>query len=40
MYKASYRVGDFYLKHEPTLDVIGYSNSGAILDMEGLYVTG
>lgn len=28
--------GDFYLKHEPTLDVIGYSNSGAILDMEGL----
>lgn len=28
--------GDFYLKHEPTLDVIGYANSGAILDMEGL----
>lgn len=28
--------GDFYLKHEPTLDVIGYANSGAILDMQGL----
>ena len=28
--------GDFYLKHEPTLDVIGYANSGAIIDMEGL----
>lgn len=28
--------GDFYLKHEPTLDYIGYSNSGGIFDLNGL----
>lgn len=28
--------GDFYLKHEPTLDYIGYSNSGGIFDLSGL----
>lgn len=28
--------GDFFLKHEPTLDVIGYENSGGIIDMDGL----
>ena len=28
--------GDFYLKHEPTLDYIGYENSGAILDEQGI----
>lgn len=28
--------GDFYLKHEPTLDNIGYSNSGGIFDLNGL----
>lgn len=28
--------GDFFLKHEPTLDYLGYSNSGAIIDMSGL----
>ena len=28
--------GDFYLKHEPTLDYLGYSNSGGLLDMQGL----
>lgn len=28
--------GDFYLKHEPTLDYIEYSNSGGIIDMDGL----
>lgn len=28
--------GDFYLKHEPTLDYIGYGNSGGIIDLEGL----
>ncbi len=28
--------GDFYLKHEPTLDYIGYENSGGIIDMDGL----
>lgn len=28
--------GDFYLKHEPTLDVLGYENSGGIIDTEGL----
>ena len=28
--------GDLYLKHEPTLDYIGYSNCGGIIDMDGL----
>lgn len=28
--------GDFYLIHEPTLDYIGYSKSGGIIDEEGL----
>ncbi len=28
--------GDFYLKHEPTLDYLDYSNSGGIIDLEGL----
>lgn len=28
--------GDFYLKHEPTLDKLEYENSGAIIDMDGL----
>lgn len=28
--------GDFFLKHEPTLDYLEYSNSGGIIDMEGL----
>lgn len=28
--------GDFFLKHEPTLDYLGYSSCGAILDMSGL----
>ena len=28
--------GDFYLIHEPTLDVIGYSNSGGIIDEQGI----
>lgn len=28
--------GDFFLKHEPTLDYLGYSSCGAILDMQGL----
>ena len=28
--------GDFYLKHEPTLDYLGYSCSGGILDMSGI----
>lgn len=28
--------GDFYLKHEPTLDYLEYQNSGGIIDMEGL----
>lgn len=28
--------GDFYLKHEPTLDYIGYPNSGGIFDLNGL----
>ena len=28
--------GDFYLKHDPTLDTIGYENSGAILDEQGI----
>ena len=28
--------GDFYLKHEPTLDVIGYSRSGGIIDEQGI----
>ena len=28
--------GDFYLLHDPTLNTIGYENSGAILDEQGL----
>lgn len=28
--------GDFFLKHEPTLDYLDYSNSGGIIDLEGL----
>lgn len=28
--------GDFYLKHEPTLDYLDYSADGAILDLDGL----
>ena len=28
--------GDFYLLHDPTLDTIGYSNSGALIDETGL----
>lgn len=28
--------GDFYLKHEPTLDYLDYSNSGGIIDLEGI----
>lgn len=28
--------GDFNLKHEPTLDYLDYSNSGGIIDMDGL----
>lgn len=28
--------GDFYIKHEPTLDYLDCSNSGAIIDLDGL----
>ena len=28
--------GDFFLKHEPTLDYLGYENSGGIIDLDGL----
>lgn len=28
--------GDFYLVHEPTLDVLGYSKSGGVIDEQGI----